>query len=94
MPFLSNLVNSCDEEPIPVHKLLECEPDRVARPPDPDRLQHPGVAQLSAAKLTVKYLKNNEQSMLCMKGLFNLGYLWLLELIRLHTSDKEGVALP
>ena len=58
--FLYNLINSCDEEPISVHKLLECEPDWVTRPPDPDRLQHPRVPQLAAAKLTVKYLRNNQ----------------------------------
>ena len=46
-----------DEEPVALHELPEGVPDRVSGPPDPDGLHHAGVAQLTAAQLSVEQLK-------------------------------------
>ncbi len=55
--FFTHLVSrrdAVDEKPVPVDKLPERVPDRVAGPPDPDRLHHARVPQLAAAQLPVE----------------------------------------
>ena len=45
-----------DEVPVTLGELHEGVADRVACSPDPDRLHHPGVAQLAATQLTIEHL--------------------------------------